>query len=153
MADNKVLAADYLNQFYQNVLATTDVFAAYVNLQRELKVKYGAGSEGKLSDDERASYLQAQQLLNQQIIRTNIQFKVLVNSKKIQMNKDVIQAITNSYNVIKQQHVITEDAAEEYVENINMVIVESTMQSLLESSQSLLSQLNYEKSTGSSIQY
>lgn len=143
MTNQRALAADYITQFYQNVLAMTDVLATYVNFQREMKVKYDTKRDEKMSEQEKMSFLQVQQMLTQQILRTHIQYRVLFKSKKLRVPQDLAMNIDIFYKKMQDEHIIEEQTATDYVEAINEIIVSEAMESLLETSQDILTQLSY----------
>jgi hypothetical protein len=143
--EQRILAADYITQFYRDIQEMTTALAMYINTQKEITIKYGLNikeAKEKLSDGERAQYFQAQQTFTGYVIRTKLQLAALQRTKKINdIDKTISEGITISYNKIIAESIVMQETATEYVELMACILINATMQDLLMNSQKALDEI------------
>jgi len=137
---NKVLGANYIAEFFLEIKALTEQYANYKNIHLELEY-LSKQSEGKIDPD---------QLNNAKTAVNNIRFvsnKVYIHfrtlSQILEIDELVNRPIIDSYNTIMNPANALPDIThiENFVIEINKLLVKDVIKNLLQTSQDILNSL------------
>lgn len=139
--EKKTAAASYILTFYQEVTQITQIYAQYENFIIQLENKYNTEEMLKKATDEEKNAISASaQTARASAMRVYIQYKSIQTHFKQQDSK-TSKEIESAYKNVKSNYIINRQDLEKFVTNLNIYLVSEIMQTLLDSSQNILTQI------------
>lgn len=138
--EERIAAASYILNFYQDVVNLTHNYCNYENVLIELQQEHGSTEEVKLSVEQKELIKQYCQILRYYARSSNIRYKAIIRSiksKKIKERKELKELLKK----INSNYVIRVEDIKAYVEVMNEIIVDNIIKNLLESSSSIVNDL------------
>ena len=123
------VAADYIVNFYRDVVQLTHEWANYENIMLELTTKHGEGSEG-FPANERQVLLNQVQNVRYYLHKTFVEYSTMCKAMEKPFPKD----LNVLYDKLKKQFIVNLDNIKDYVMKMNFALEEKVMQDLLKSS-------------------
>lgn len=134
--EKKVVAANYIITFYNEILQTNHSYSQYVNLLLELDNKYPNMEEG-LETTDKETLKTAIQNLRYHIIQTYTMYKSISLTTKLEANPK----IEEHYNILLSKFIIDRKITQEYVIEINNLFLDQVIKELLDTSTELISNI------------
>lgn len=138
MNENKQVAANYVINFYNDIVQLNNFVAMYINLKAELKHKYATEENLKqMSDDDKNNFNTAMQNIRFHVSRVYIQYQSLFKNNKIKtkLKDELNQEIELIYKNCKDNFIIKLEELEKITIVLNGLIVDEVISSLLMTSQ------------------
>lgn len=138
MSDLKIAGSSYIVSFFQEVQGLNHNFAVYSNNVLEINHKCNNEPEKikNISDSEKAVLNQATQLIRIAIMKTYLAYKTI--SKNIKVNNDKLEEL---YKKLTEKYNFDSDVLQDYILEINNVLVSDIIQELIQNSQAFLNQI------------
>lgn len=139
MNEIKVAGASYISSFFQEVTYLNHNFAVYINANLELANKCGNDREKlkQISQMELQNINNAIQLMRVSIIKTYLGYKTIGRNVKLKDNAELeilYKKLTETYNFESVD-------LQNYIMEINNILVSDIIKELVENSQLLLQQI------------
>jgi hypothetical protein len=140
--EKKVAASSYIINFYQTIEELTNNYAVYFNDLLNLKEKY-AGEVSKMDPSEKEQLTTNAQTIRFNVNRSFIKLKALKDTLNVKLSKE----IEDAHKEIIKTFIIKEKDLEKYVVEINKILLFDIVQSLLQTSQEVVSNIYDNEST------
>ncbi len=135
--EKRVAAASYILQFYQEVRNLTTYYVQYNNLLIEIESK--TKSVAELPIEFSTQLTSMAQLLRQSVQVTYIQLTAI--GAGIKGKKETKTDVEDSYVKIMSSLIFERTDIKKYVEEVNKFLIQGIMQTLLSTSEDLVSQI------------
>lgn len=138
--EERTAAASYILTFYQHVSQLTDYYATYKNIMIELRAKYKNEEEEELkefNEEERRAITTTIQNVRYIAHKTQIQYKCIMQS--IGVNPETDKTINEIYAKINIGFIPKTTHIENYVIELNKILIGKIVKGLLETSQNIIS--------------
>jgi len=139
LSENKQVAANYLINFYNDILALNNIYAAYINLRAELQGKTN-GKQDLLKNLDEEDTAKIKNLMDNArfvMSRIYIQYRSLANNSQLKdkLDQENLNKYKEAYDKAKIKVIIELDDIEEACILLNQLIVEEVIGALLMTSQ------------------
>lgn len=128
----KETAANYLVNFYKQIIGVTELYAQYVNFMLEIKSKYEDTT--KVSEEETAIIKQAITNLRFYLIQAYISYKSVSQSLNVPQDK----TIDELYFKFTNDYMLERGDIEKFVIALNLFLVSDIIKNLLDVSKELV---------------
>jgi hypothetical protein len=145
--EKQIAAASYFYAFYKEILNLSHYESQYINILAELKSKYNEFNLNKLGDDEKAAVIQQVQYVRFYARKCWIMYKTIIPALKI----DEKEGLDEAYKQVKEVYIIDPEQLEIFVLGINSILVNSMIQELIDTSQSIIESI-YSEDDGATEQ-
>ena len=133
--EKKAAGASYIINFFKEVDSLTVTFAQYLNIMLEIETKYKSEvSVEEMTEHEKGVVTQTFQTLRYHALKCYVQYNAIKPILKFKYN----EKLENSYKKVKNTFIIPRDSIEEYVTELNTLLLKNIIQNLLESSQDIV---------------
>lgn len=140
MGERETAAASYILNFYRDVTLLGHYVAAYQNILLEVDFKYSGVDMNALGGEEKNAIIAAVQNTRYYINRTHMQY-VSIKEKIKNLKEGNEINIKAGWEKANKQFIIDRFVAVDYCTELNKVLVNDVIQSILESNQDILNSL------------
>lgn len=138
--EEKQTAANYIFNFYNEVQQLTHIYANYENLMLELAEKYG-NQEDKISEAEKEIIKNACATIRYYTTVSFIRYSSII----VKTNAKVDPVIEQLHNSIKDKFIVMREDVRNYVIQLNSVLMNTVIKTLLENSSDVIAKLYGDK--------
>jgi hypothetical protein len=136
--EERITAASYIINFYQDIQGLTHAFANYINYMTFLETKYDKIEPNKWWASDNESLIELSQKVRFFATKTFIAYSAINARLETKLVGKDINAL---YVKVKKDLIVKRDDISEYVIAMNMLLVTNIFKSLLETSNEVLKKL------------
>ena len=141
--EKKIVASNYIINFYKDVNNLTNTYSQYKNDLLYLKAKYrdlpDLQLHAALLETERQALVQHTSNVRYWALKVYVQVEAIKN--KIKIDQKTIEKIDKEYKIIKDQFIIDSENIQEFVVLFNKIIVNSVITTLLQTAESFVNEV------------
>lgn len=145
MKESQQAGANYIITFFNDIQLLNHTYSQYINLIMELENKYSDEDVYKtMEENEKQNLNQLVQTLRHYCHKVFIQFKSIyaaVESPDELLNKKNDELKTIYYEKVRKNYIIKSADIEEFIVNINSVLVTDLIKNLLRTSQDIITEI------------